>query len=503
MALTLTNLTVWNTDEVIDLVLDSDDDHLIDCTGLMLSPGLADPHVHFRDPGQTYKEDMITGTLAAAAGGYTQVLIMPNTEPAMDGRPVLAGQLGASEVLDAGCANVIDYLQHYNSHHDVQLPVHYDLCASATIGRAGIESVHAEDIAPYLRAQAEHMDAEAKQHPVIALSDDGAAVPSRVLDVVCATVQQLGLFLIEHCEHHEEGVVNEGPVARRLGVLGIPEHTELDIVNRDIEQARRTGVHVHFQHISTAVALDAIRKAKAEGLPITCETAPHYIALCDESILDYGTMAKMNPPLRSVNDRQAVLGAIADGTIDMIATDHAPHTLKEKQSGFTQAPNGIIGLECAYAICHTKLVDTGIISEQRLIELMSINPNLLMGHQSTDIASLLNMHHTDQAAAQAAEEYAIYSTIDAAMHGAAQSDAHAPDAVSARRVLDITTIAQPTRIDLTIFDTTQPWTIDAQQFASKARNTPFDGWTVTGKPMATIVDGQLVWSRLQTSAITE
>lgn len=202
-------------------------------------------------------------------------------------------------------------------------------------------------------------------------------------------VKASDLYLIEHCEHHDTGAVNEGPVSRELGVPGIPEDTELKIVARDIEAARRTGVHVHFQHVSTAISFEAIRRAKAEGLPITCETAPHYLALSDEALLKYGTLAKMNPPLRSEADRKATIAAIADGTVDLLATDHAPHTLAEKELGFLEAPNGIIGLECAYGVCHKVLVDGGFISDERLIELMSVGPAELMGHVPTDVAALV------------------------------------------------------------------------------------------------------------------
>ncbi len=308
--LTLRNIRVWDTGEIIDMVIPSADarnkpepggviEADFDATGLTVAPGFADPHVHFRDPGQTYKESMVSGCRAAASGGYTNVLIMPNTVPAMDGRAVKAGASGAAEVLDAGCSDVIDYLQHYERVHDVSLPVRYDLCVCASKDRAGVE---ASDPADWLRHLDGHdmdgKDAWQLAHPVTAISDDGAAVTPGLLDQVLANVKESGLYLIEHCEHHDTGAVNDGPVSRKLGVPGIPEDTELKIVARDIEKARETGVHIHFQHVSTAISFDAIRKAKAEGLPITCETAPHYLALCDEDLLEYGTLAKMNPPLR-------------------------------------------------------------------------------------------------------------------------------------------------------------------------------------------------------------
>ena len=287
-------------------------------------------------------------------------------------------------------------------------------------------------------------------------------MPDAILDEVLTRIKEAGLYLIEHCEHHDTGFINEGPVSRRLGLPGIPEDTELRIVARDIEAARRTGAHVHLQHVSTAGSFEAIRKAKAEGLPITCETAPHYIALTDEAILEYGPLAKMNPPLRSAVDRQAVHAAIADGTVDLIATDHAPHTMEEKNAGLEAAPNGIIGLECAYGVCHKVLVDGGIISEQRLIELMATAPMHLMGHTPTDVAGLLNTS----------------------------------SACATKRTLDLGAVEHPESVNLVILDTDRPWTVEPERFHSKARNTPFGGWQVTGMPLATVIASKLVFSRL-------
>lgn len=477
--LTLRNITVWDTGETIDLVIpNTDEDRLFtesgavtdgefDATGLTVAPGFADPHVHFRDPGQTYKESMISGCRASASGGYTNVLIMPNTVPAMDGEPVAAGEAGAAEVLDAGYDTVIDYLQHYEAVHNVALPVQYDLCVCASKGRAGGEASdpnHWRDYLPdsnIVRGVAK--DAYQLAHPVTAVSDDGAAVTPGILDQVLHNVQETGLYLIEHCEHHDTGAVNDGPVARELGVPGIPEDTELKIVARDIAQARDTGVHIHFQHVSTAISFDAIRAAKAEGLPVTCETAPHYIALCDEDLLRYGTLAKMNPPLRSAADRQATIAAIADGTVDMLATDHAPHTLAEKERGFLDAPNGIIGLECAYGVAHKVLVDGGYIDDKRLIELMSLAPQRLMGHAPTDVAGLLNTSAK----------------------------------CAVKRTLDVSHVEHPENVNLVILDTAQEWTVDPEAFHSAARNTPFGGWQVTGRPLATVIGSRLVFSRIR------
>lgn len=482
--ITLHDVKVWDTGEVIDLVIPgtaadlltdadrpfppaaaqvADGDVHIDATGLTVAPGLADPHVHFRDPGQTAKETMVSGCAAAASGGYTNVLIMPNTMPAMDGEKVAAGQPGADEVLAAGHDCVIDFLQHYEADHGVTLPVAYDLCVCASKDRAGKEPTELADIAWYMPGRhTGEKDAAQLAHPVTAVSDDGSAVPDAILDEVLTRIKDAGLYLIEHCEHHDTGFINEGPVSRQLGLPGIPEDTELRIVARDIEAARRTGAHVHFQHVSTAGSFEAIRKAKAECLPITCETAPHYIALTDEAILEYGPLAKMNPPLRSAADRQAVYAAIADGTVDLIATDHAPHTVEEKNAGLEAAPNGIIGLECAYGVCHKVLVDGGIISEQRLIELMATAPMHLMGHTPTDVAGLLNTS----------------------------------SACAAKRTLDLGAVEHPESVNLVILDTDRPWTVEPERFHSKARNTPFGGWQVTGMPLATVIASKLVFSRL-------
>ena len=469
--LTLRDVTVWNTDEAIDLAVPAPGpDREVDAAGMTLAPGLTDPHVHFRDPGQTAKETMASGCAAAASGGYTRVLVMPNTVPAMDGEPIDPADAseGARQVREAGATDVIDYLQRYGETHGVRLPVRYDLCVAASKGRAGGEASDPGRWGRFVPGHGDEGDwTEAmRAHPVTAMSDDGAAVPAAILDEVLANAKRTGLYLIEHCEHHDVGAVNEGPVSRKLGVPGIPEDTELAIVSRDIEAARRTGAHIHFQHVSTAVSFEAIRNAKAEGLPITCETAPHYLALSDEALLEYGTLAKMNPPLRSEADRRATVAAVADGTVDLIATDHAPHTMAEKALGFLDAPNGIIGLECAYGVCHKVLVDGGHITDRRLIELMAVEPARLMGYEPTDVAAL------------------VEAWDEPAPHGAG------------RRLLDLATAGDAAGADLVVLDTARAWTVDPERFHSKARNTPFGGWRVTGMPMATIVGGRLAFDRL-------
>ena len=451
MSITLRNIKVWNTGEVIDLVVPGTaaayfadtsavaDGADIDATGLTVAPGFEDPHVHFRDPGQTYKESMVSGCRASASGGYTNVLIMPNTLPALDGQTVSGPEAtGAKEVLDAGFDNVIDFLQQYDTAHDVQLPVRYDLCVCASKDRAGHE---ASDVADWLKYVPGFED-DAKTpamltHPITAISDDGSAVTPEILDQVLENVKASDLYLIEHCEHHDTGAVNEGPVSRELGVPGIPEDTELKIVARDIEAARRTGVHVHFQHVSTAISFEAIRRAKAEGLPITCETAPHYLALSDEALLKYGTLAKMNPPLRSEADRKAKV-----------------------------------------------LVDGGFISDERLIELMSVGPAELMGHVPTDVAALV-------------EDYAEPAPTGDDPDGviAGESDAQ-PQREGVNRLLDLSRVDDADNVDLVVLNAAEEWTVDPEQFHSKARNTPFGGWQVTGRPLATIIGSQLMFSRL-------
>lgn len=437
---------------------------VVDCTGCILSPALADPHVHFREPGGTRKEDMSSGSAAAVAGGYGRVLIMPNTDPAIDGAPAPDGGPG-----------VIDYLQHLRRADGRALPVEYSLCAAASAGREGREASRPGWWAPYLPGgAASARDPMAAAHPVVALSDDGDAVTDATLDQVASNALAYGLPILDHCERHETGVMNEGAVSRRMGLPGIPASTELAIVRRDVDLAARTGVHVHLQHVSTAGAFQAIRLAKEKGVPVTCETAPHYLALCDKDLPALGAMAKMNPPLRSDEDRLATLRAVADGTVDMIATDHAPHTAEEKSLGLLSAPNGIVGLETAYGVCRQVLVSGGWISHERLVELMSLAPSRLMQAQVTDPEDL-------------AHPAGSSASADGVRVGA-------PGA-GGGLLVDLTA-GRSTRVGLTLLDPDAAWTVDAASFHSKGRNTPFQGMTLCGRPLATIVRSELVFSRL-------
>ncbi|TCD54752.1 dihydroorotase [Alloscardovia theropitheci] len=453
MTVVLNDIRIWDTQEHITVrIPDGNEDELIlDASAWQIAPGFADPHVHFRDPGQTDKETMESGALAAAHGGYTNVLIMPNTIPALDG-------------ISYDGVNALEELE--NRHN---LPVRYALCASASKERNGEKPSEYDDWKDALRG-----GAAGYKHPVIAVSDDGSAVTNSTLDTVVRNCIQANIPFIDHCEHHTTGVMNEGAISRKLCLPGIPAETELNIVERDIQKCRATGVHLHLQHVSTAAAFEAVRQAKSEGINITCETAPHYLALDDSAVEEYGTYAKMNPPLRSAADRLATLEAVCDGTVDLIATDHAPHTVEEKAAGsldaMMSAPNGIIGLETAYPVLRHVLVETGYIDDARLIELLSVEPNRLMGAQSFDIADFAHSHD------------GIIDFDSADIHMMKTPELSQTD-------------IEGEHPDVVILAPDESWTIDSSEFASQARNTPFNGWDVRGRVVATICNGELTYSR--------
>lgn len=461
MTVILHNIRVWDTGENITVRVPDGQDatRSFNASEWMIAPGFADPHVHFRDPGQTDKETMQSGAAAAAHGGYTNVLIMPNTEPAADG-------------CTYDGVNALEDLEHRGN-----LPVRYSLCVSASKGRSGNEASDPADWKDMRAGGERHFN-----HPVVAMSDDGSAVTARTLDGVVRNCVDYKLPFIDHCEHHKTGVMNEGDTSRRLGLPGIPADTELAIVERDIHIARVTGVHLHLQHVSTAAAFEAIRQAKDDGVHITCETAPHYLALDDSDVEKYGTYAKMNPPLRSAHDRLATLEAVCDGTVDMIATDHAPHTAQEKGFGaldaMLTAPNGIIGLETAYPVLRKVLVEAGYIDDSRLIELMSVEPNRLLGAESFDIAGYAHAHNAQ--IDFTSEEIRAYTT-----HDLSQTDipGQHPDVV--------------------ILAPDEQWIIRADNFASAARNTPFNAWSVRGRVLATVCNAVMTYSRLGEYAFSE
>jgi len=316
-----------------------------DVNGAWILPGLIDMHVHLREPGEEYKEDILSGTRAAAAGGFTAVACMPNTDPVNDRRSVTS------------------------------LIIEKARDASARVYPVGAISVgiRGEKLAEY---------AEMKGAGVVAVSDDGMCVSnSRLMRRAMEYASDHGLMVISHCEEHNlsrHGVMNEGSVSTRLGLKGIPAAAESIMVYREISLAEYTGKPVHIAHVSTSMAVDLIRSAKKRGVNVTAETAPHYFTLTEAAVEGYDTHAKMNPPLRTEKDRQTIMEALADSTLDVIATDHAPHSQLEKETEFDNANNGIIGLETSVPLT-LSLVRSGIINEQRFVELLSVNPARILG----------------------------------------------------------------------------------------------------------------------------
>lgn len=335
-----------------------DDTHtaktIIDGRGKMILPGLIDLHVHLRDPGFTNKEDIISGSRCAAAGGVTSVFCMPNTNPVCDS------------------AEVLDYIKTRAKEASCRVfPV-------AAITK-GLKSEKICDL-PALAAAGAY-----------AFSDDGKPVmTAKLLREAMQTAAVNRLLIMSHCEEMSlaGGAINEGKISRMLGLAGTPDICEDIAVMRDIAVAEDTGCRLHICHVSTRGALEAIRRAKARGVKVTAETCPHYFSLSEDDVVFYGTNAKMNPPLRSKEDVKAVIEAICDGTIDCISTDHAPHTDEEKSVGLEKAPNGIIGLQTSFAVSYTNLVVPGYISLPRLIELMAENPAKITGLDDSGLGSL-------------------------------------------------------------------------------------------------------------------
>lgn len=380
------------------------DTRIIDAAGKWVVPGLIDMHVHLREPGQEYKETIETGCMAAAHGGFTAVCAMPNTNPVNDNAQV--SRYIVRRAGEAGGARVY--------------PV-------AAISR-GLEG---NLLCEY---------GELKEAGVIAVSDDGRpVVNSRLMRRALEYAGGFGLPVISHCEDldlAEGGVMNEGALATRMGLAGIPNAAESIMVMRDIALCELTGAPLHIAHVSTTESVRAIRDAKGRGAPVTAETAPHYFTLTEDSVERYNTNAKMNPPLRAGRDREAVMQGIADGTIDVIATDHAPHSCIEKDVEFDRAANGIIGLETSLSL-GLKLVHDGWITLERLVETMSKNPARILG---------------------------IKNGI---------------------------TVGFPA--DMTVIDMDLPYTVDSSRFKSLSRNTPFDGWNLKGKAVLTMVAGKVVY----------
>ena len=360
-------------------------------------PGFCDVHVHFREPGFSYKETIATGSLASARGGYTAVCTMPNLNPVPDSVEHLQQQLRLIE--DSACIHVYPY-------------------GAITIGEKGEALADLEGMAPN----------------VIGFSDDGRGVQSDdMMRAAMLRAKALGKMIVAHCEDNSllrGGYIHDGEYAKAHGHRGICSESEWGQIARDLKLVKETGVSYHVCHISTKESVDIIRKAKAEGLDVTCETGPHYLVM-DDSMLQGEGRFKMNPPIRSKEDQQALIQGILDGTIDMIATDHAPHSAEEKSRGLEKSAFGIVGIETAFPIMYTHFVKTGILTLDRLVDLLCTNPRKRFG------------------------------------------------------------IALG--CDYSIWDLDAEYAIDPDQFLSMGKATPLAGWKVNGKCMATVCDGKVVY----------
>ena len=380
-------------------------DREIDCTGLHIMPGLVDVHVHLREPGYEYKETIATGTAAAAHGGYTTVCSMPNLQPVPDCRESLDLQLDI--IRRDARIKVVPY-------------------ASITEGRRG---------------EGRLVDFGALAADVAGFSDDGNGVQDgatmrRAMELAKST----GRPIVAHCEVDEllrGGYIHDGEYCRTHGHRGICSESEWAQVVRDIRLAAETGCQYHVCHVSTAESVEAVRRGKAAGARVSCETGPHYLLLCDADLQEEGRF-KMNPPLRSAADREALVRGIQDGTIEVVATDHAPHSEEEKSRGLEKSAMGIVGLECAFPLLYTYLVKRGVITLEKLVALMSDNPRRLFGLGG----------------------------------GLREGEA----------------------ADMAIFDLSRKYAIDPAAFLSKGRATPFEGWQVEGACVLTLADGRTAWN---------
>ena len=363
-------------------------------------PGFCDVHVHFREPGFSYKETVVSGSLAAARGGYTAVCTMPNLNPVPDSIENLGLQLKLIE--EGACIHVYPY-------------------GAITVGEKGEVLADLEGMAPN----------------VIGFSDDGRGVQSdEMMETAMRRAKALGKMIVAHCEVNallRGGYIHDGEYAKNHGHRGICSESEWGQIARDLELVRKTGCAYHVCHISAKESVELIRKAKAEGLDVTCETGPHYLVMDDSDLQEDGRF-KMNPPLRSAEDREALVAGILDGTIDMIATDHAPHSAEEKGKGLEKSAFGIVGIETAFQILYTNLVEPGILSLEKLIDLLVANPR---------------------------NRFSI-----------------------------------PLGCDFSVWDLSADYTIDPADFLSMGKATPFTGWTVKGKCVATVCDGKLVYNSL-------
>ena len=408
---------VHGIDDGLDILIDSgkivqigrhltgDGFEVLDISGLAAAPGLVDMHVHLREPGFEAKETVATGCAAAARGGVTTLVAMPNTRPATD------------------CPEIVTLVR-------------------KKAAPTGVNVLPAGAVTAGQKGQALTDFAALKAAGVSALTDDGVPIQNTaLLRRAMLEAKVLGLPLLDHCEDRDmvqNYAVNEGKVSRELGLTGRPAIAEELQVMRDVMLAEETGAHIHICHISTGKGVDIVRQAKARGVRVTCETCPQYFTLTEDEVLRQGAMARVNPPLRTAADVEAIRAGLIDGTIDAIVTDHAPHTAEEKSRPLPDAPSGMVGLETSLALALTELYHSGLLPLSRVLALMSASPAALLG-------------------------------------------------------LEKGTLGVGRDADLVIFDPGQEWTIDKNQFASKGRNTPFHGRTVRGKVKYTISRGNIIY----------
>jgi dihydroorotase len=378
----------------------------LDARGLIVCPGLIDIHVHLREPGQTHKETIASGTMAAAVGGFTSVCCMPNTSPVNDNPEITRWMQDPAR----------------GAHVNV-FPV-----AAATLGSKGEQLT---DFSALRRAGA------------VAVTDDGKPIlQDHIMRQALLGAGKLGIPVIQHAEDTRMtagAAMNTGATAFRLGLRGWPTEAESTLVERDIQLATETRAHYHVAHLSTAAALKAVRRGKRDRVRVTCEVTPHHFALVDADVGDYDTNFKMNPPLRTAADHEALLAGLADGSIDCVATDHAPHAQHEKNQEFASAPFGITGLETALGLCISLLHQKYKVPLRRIVELLATNPARVMGLQGRG------------------------------------------------------TLAVGSHADVTLFDPARKWTYHAAQSLSKSKNSPFDGRQLQGKVVATVVGGVVVF----------
>lgn len=389
----------------IGMGLASDGCEVIDATGKYVLPGLVDAHCHLRDPGLEYKEDIETGTCSAAQGGFTSVACMPNTSPVIDNQTVVSYIL--TKAKEKGLVNVF--------------PI-----GAVSKGMKGEELSEIGDL---------------KSAGAVAISDDGKPVRSSAL--MKKALQYSSMFdirVISHCEDPDladEGVINEGYMSTIMGLKGIPAAAEEVMVSRDLILSEYTGVPIHIAHVSTGLAVDLIRKAKERGVKVSAETCPHYFSLTEEACEGFNTLAKVNPPLRTQKDVEAVIEGLKDGTIDIIATDHAPHHSDEKNVEFAMAANGFVGFETAWSLAVTCLAKPGHLTLEQLIDKMCVNPSRMLG-------------------------------------------------------IDKGTLQVGKDADIVVVDMEEEYEVDVNKFKSKSKNSPYHGYKLQGKVLYTIVTGRVV-----------